>query len=111
MVKEATRQPAFRMMLLLGFAAVSLLLAAIGALRERRQLAKAGALGGAGFFPKVVVDLSRPRDRKAMNHDAAFKRARNEVIEYLLGPGRRKTPPTPEPERDVAPTQTQAVAA
>ena len=32
----------------------------------------------------------RPRDRKAMNHDARFKAVRNQVIEYLLGPGRRR---------------------
>jgi nitrate/TMAO reductase-like tetraheme cytochrome c subunit len=43
-----------------------LLLAAIGALRARRKLAQAGV--GVGFFPKVVVDLSRPRDRKALGY-------------------------------------------
>jgi nitrate/nitrite transport system ATP-binding protein len=62
--------------------------------------------------PAVGISIPRPRDRKAMNHDAAFKRARNEVIEYLLGPGRRKTPPTPEPQRETAaPPRTEAVAA
>ena len=34
--------------------------------------------------------IPRPRDRKTMNHDAAFKAVRNQVIEYLLGPGRRR---------------------
>jgi nitrate/nitrite transport system ATP-binding protein len=40
--------------------------------------------------PSIDVDIPRPRDRKAMNHDERFKRARNRVIEYLLGPGARK---------------------
>jgi nitrate/nitrite transport system ATP-binding protein len=38
--------------------------------------------------PAVRVDLPRPRDRKALNHDPRFKEIRNLVIEYLLGPGR-----------------------
>jgi len=40
--------------------------------------------------PAVSVNIPRPRDRKTMNHDAAFKAVRNQVIEYLLGPGRRR---------------------
>jgi nitrate/nitrite transport system ATP-binding protein len=40
--------------------------------------------------PAVEVNIPRPRDRKTMNHDAAFKAVRNQVIEYLLGPGRRR---------------------
>jgi nitrate/nitrite transport system ATP-binding protein len=39
--------------------------------------------------PAIDVPIPRPRDRKAVNHDAAFKSVRNRVIEYLLGPGRR----------------------
>lgn len=34
--------------------------------------------------PSVAVDLARPRDRKALNHDPAFKKIRKEVISYLL---------------------------
>jgi nitrate/nitrite transport system ATP-binding protein len=41
----------------------------------------------------VTIDIPRPRDRKAMNHDERFKNARNQVIEYLLGPGRRRSAP------------------
>jgi nitrate/nitrite transport system ATP-binding protein len=41
--------------------------------------------------PSIDVDLPRPRDRKALNHDERWKRARNAVIEYLLGPGARKS--------------------
>jgi nitrate/nitrite transport system ATP-binding protein len=45
---------------------------------------------GATLGPAVTVDLARPRDRKAINHDPRFKEIRNEVITYLLGPGRRR---------------------
>ena len=44
----------------------------------------------ATFGPAVAVPIARPRDRKTMNHDARFKAVRNQVIEYLLGPGRRR---------------------
>ena len=44
----------------------------------------------ATFGPAVAVPIPRPRDRKTMNHDARFKAVRNEVIAYLLGPGRRR---------------------
>jgi nitrate/nitrite transport system ATP-binding protein len=40
--------------------------------------------------PPVAVDIPRPRDRKTLNHDQRFKAVRNQVIEYLLGPGRRR---------------------
>lgn len=39
--------------------------------------------------PAVDVTLERPRDRKAINHDPRFKEIRNQVISYLLGPGRK----------------------
>jgi nitrate/nitrite transport system ATP-binding protein len=45
---------------------------------------------GATLGPAVVVDLERPRDRKAINHDPRFKRIRNEVIGYLTGAGKKK---------------------
>jgi nitrate/nitrite transport system ATP-binding protein len=44
----------------------------------------------ATFGPAVAVPIPRPRDRKTMNHDDRFKAVRNQVIEYLLGPGRRR---------------------
>ena len=34
--------------------------------------------------PEIVVDLPRPRDRKALNHEPRFKEIRAEVVEYLL---------------------------
>jgi nitrate/nitrite transport system ATP-binding protein len=39
---------------------------------------------GATFGPEFVVDLPRPRDRSAMNHDPAFIRLRKEVTQYLI---------------------------
>ncbi|WP_437581515.1 ABC transporter ATP-binding protein [Sorangium sp. So ce887] len=42
---------------------------------------------GATLGPGVIVDLERPRDRKALNHDPRFKEIRGAVINYLLGPG------------------------
>jgi len=37
--------------------------------------------------PSVRVDIERPRDRKALNHDVRFKQIRREVLDYLLGAG------------------------
>lgn len=58
--------------------------------------------------PAIPIDIPRPRDRKAMNHDERFKHARNQVIEYLLGPGRRKDQPPPRPEWVAATAETVA---
>lgn len=49
---------------------------------------------GATLGPAITVDLDRPRDRKAINHDPRFKAIRNEVIGYLLGAGKRQPVPT-----------------
>jgi nitrate/nitrite transport system ATP-binding protein len=40
--------------------------------------------------PSVNVDLPRPRDRKAVNHDPRFKSIRRDVLGYLLGPGKKR---------------------
>jgi nitrate/nitrite transport system ATP-binding protein len=63
---------------------------------------------GATLGPAVTIDIPRPRDRKAMNHDERFKQARNQVIEYLLGPGRRRNQPPSAPEWAAAPVETVA---
>lgn len=39
---------------------------------------------GATFGPDFMVDLPRPRDRKAMNHDEKFKKLRSEITQYLM---------------------------
>lgn len=44
---------------------------------------------GATLGPSVMVDIERPRDRKALNHDPRFKAIRKEIIGYLLGTGGR----------------------
>ncbi len=45
---------------------------------------------GATLGPSVAVDIARPRDRKTLNSDPAFKRVRKDVLSYLLGPGARQ---------------------
>jgi nitrate/nitrite transport system ATP-binding protein len=39
---------------------------------------------GATLGPSIRIDLPRPRDRKALNHDRRFKEIRREVIAFLL---------------------------
>ncbi|MEQ8289065.1 MAG: nitrate ABC transporter ATP-binding protein [Gammaproteobacteria bacterium] len=38
----------------------------------------------ATFGPEFIVDLDRPRDRTAMNHDEQFKQLRSEITQYLM---------------------------
>ncbi|MEQ8805385.1 MAG: nitrate ABC transporter ATP-binding protein [Rhodospirillales bacterium] len=42
---------------------------------------------GATFGPEFKVNIPRPRDRAAMNHDAAFKALRRDVTQYLMSVG------------------------
>jgi nitrate/nitrite transport system ATP-binding protein len=37
--------------------------------------------------PEFVIDLKRPRDRQAMNHDEKFKTIRKNITEYLMDVG------------------------
>jgi nitrate/nitrite transport system ATP-binding protein len=39
---------------------------------------------GATLGPSIKIDLPRPRDRKALNHEPRFKEIRRQIIEYLL---------------------------
>jgi nitrate/nitrite transport system ATP-binding protein len=39
---------------------------------------------GATLGPSIEIDLPRPRDRKALNHEPRFKEIRRQVIEFLL---------------------------
>ncbi len=43
-----------------------------------------GSGPGATLGPSIRIDLPRPRDRKALNHDRRFKEIRRELIEFLL---------------------------
>jgi nitrate/nitrite transport system ATP-binding protein len=45
---------------------------------------------GATLGPSFTVSLARPRDRKALNHDAEFKRLRALITNELLGYGERR---------------------
>ena len=40
---------------------------------------------GATLGPSFTVDIARPRDRRAMNHDARFQQLRGEITQYLIG--------------------------
>jgi nitrate/nitrite transport system ATP-binding protein len=51
--------------------------------------------------PSVVVDIPRPRNRKALNHDERFKEVRAEVIEFLLDSAARKRAQRARPEAGV----------
>jgi nitrate/nitrite transport system ATP-binding protein len=42
---------------------------------------------GATLGPSFNVEIPRPRDRKAINHDPHFKEIRRQVTDYLLGAG------------------------
>ncbi len=73
-----------------------------------------GAGPNATLGPSIPVEIPRPRDRKAINHDPHFKSIRKEVVDYLLSSGesRNKTTmekklrlPTVEPEDLEAPVQ------
>src|ERR1041385_5223732 len=39
---------------------------------------------GATLGPSIRIDIPRPRDRKALNHDRRFKEIRRELIDFLL---------------------------
>jgi len=41
----------------------------------------------ATFGPEFIVDLPRPRDRTAMNHDEKFKALRSDITQYLMNVG------------------------
>ena len=45
----------------------------------------------ATFGPEFIVDLPRPRDRTAMNHDERFKRLRSDITQYLMQVGIKET--------------------
>jgi nitrate/nitrite transport system ATP-binding protein len=53
--------------------------------------------------PSIIVDLPRPRDRKALNRDPRFKEIRREVIDYLLASARAAAPEATRSERPDTP--------
>ncbi len=45
---------------------------------------------GATLAAPITIDLPRPRDRKALNHEPEFKRLRAQITDQLLGYGARR---------------------
>ena len=45
---------------------------------------------GASLGPSFRIDIPRPRDRRAMNHDVGYKELRRTVTEYLIAAGGRR---------------------
>jgi nitrate/nitrite transport system ATP-binding protein len=41
--------------------------------------------------PSFVIDIPRPRDRLALNHDGHFKRLRKDILDWLLASAERKS--------------------
>ena len=50
----------------------------------------------ASLGPEFPIAISRPRERRALNHDPEFRRVRARVIEYLLSSKQRGRAATPE---------------
>ena len=63
---------------------------------------------GASLGPSIEVDIARPRDRKAINHDPRFKEIRRRVIEYLLASGGRARAAGPRVAPAAATVEAQA---
>ncbi len=45
----------------------------------------------ATFGPDFHIDIERPRDRTALNHNETFKKLRAEITQYLMAIGMEKT--------------------
>jgi nitrate/nitrite transport system ATP-binding protein len=65
-----------------------------------------GAGPRASLGPATIVDIERPRDRKALNHDPRFRATRLGVLEYLLESGKQKR--VEREARDVARAEKEA---
>jgi nitrate/nitrite transport system ATP-binding protein len=59
--------------------------------------------------PSITVDIDRPRDRKAINHDPRFKKLRKTVNDFLLGSAEEKRKPTKVPAFAPMPSLAEAV--
>ncbi|WAK03836.1 ABC transporter ATP-binding protein [Methylobacter sp. YRD-M1] len=44
----------------------------------------------ATFGPDFIIDIERPRDRTALNHNEQFKKLRAEITQYLMAIGMKK---------------------
>jgi nitrate/nitrite transport system ATP-binding protein len=59
--------------------------------------------------PAVTVDIERPRDRRALNHDPRFKAIRNEIIEWLVAHAPKKRV-AKQPDRETSTVVTGTLA-
>jgi nitrate/nitrite transport system ATP-binding protein len=50
---------------------------------------------GATMGPSFPIEIPRPRTRKRLSLDPGFRKVRLQILEYLLGPGRRRGAPPP----------------
>jgi nitrate/nitrite transport system ATP-binding protein len=64
---------------------------------------------GATLGPAITIDIERPRDRRALNHDPRFKAIRNELIEWLIAHAPKKRV-TERPHREPSPVVTGKLA-
>jgi len=56
--------------------------------------------------PSFAIDIARPRDRRALNHDERWKQLRAQVIDYLLGSAKAKRRrPSDEPNALLEPAE------
>jgi nitrate/nitrite transport system ATP-binding protein len=69
-----------------------------------------GAGPRASLGPATTVDIERPRDKKALNHDPRFRAIRLSVLEYLLESGKSKRTER-EAVQAESDTESQAAAA
>ncbi len=53
----------------------------------------------ATFGPSFVIDIPRPRDRLALNHDGHFKRLRKDILDWLLASAGNKAATASRPVR------------
>jgi len=58
----------------------------------------------ASLGPSFAVDIERPRDRRAMNHDPVFRHLRHDITEWLIEAGRARSEAAADGSALAAPT-------
>lgn len=65
----------------------------------------------ASLGPAFAVDIGRPRDRRAMNHDARFRHLRHDITEWLIDAGRQRAEGADTAKAIAPPTLTPRIEA
>jgi nitrate/nitrite transport system ATP-binding protein len=52
--------------------------------------------------PAISVDIARPRDRRALNHEPRFKEIRNAVFGYLMDSSEQRRRANAESKKGIA---------